>query len=116
MSDPLDPKRLDALEERLSKHRAPETAPEHDNHIQAAQAGWRMVTELVVGMLLGAGIGYGLDRVLNTLPWMLIIFTSLGFAAGVRTMMRTAEEIQQHNTKLSANATAGPDEMYDDHD
>ncbi len=61
------------------------------------EGGWRMVTELVVGMLMGLGIGYGLDHLLGTLPLFLIIFIMLGFAAGVRTMMRTAEEVQRKN-------------------
>jgi ATP synthase protein I len=42
-----------------------------------------MVTELVVGMLMGLGIGYGLDHLFGTMPLFLIIFTILGFAAGV---------------------------------
>ena len=93
-----DSKRLNALEERLAAKRpgnAPKAAEEH--HISQAQAGWRMVTELVVGLLLGFGLGFGLDKVLGTLPIFLIIFTLLGFAGGVRAMMRSAEEIGKKN-------------------
>ncbi|MEM9012336.1 MAG: AtpZ/AtpI family protein [Pseudomonadota bacterium] len=53
-----------------------------------------MVTELVVGMLMGLGIGWGIDAVAGTLPVFLALFGLLGFAAGVRTMMRTATEMQ----------------------
>ena len=98
MSDSPDQKRLDALDEKLKsaqKANAPEPAEEH--HIRQAQVGWRMVTELVVGLLMGFGIGYGADRLFGTLPIFLILFTMLGFAAGVRTMMRTAREIQEKN-------------------
>jgi ATP synthase protein I len=56
-----------------------------------------MVTELVVGLLLGFGIGFGLDKALGTLPVFLIIFSLLGFAGGVRAMMRSAEEITKKN-------------------
>jgi ATP synthase protein I len=56
-----------------------------------------MVTELVVGLLLGFGLGFGLDSALGTLPIFLIIFTMLGFAGGVRSMMRSAEEIGKKN-------------------
>lgn len=55
---------------------------------------WRLVIELVAGLGIGFGIGYGLDIYLGTLPWLLIVFTLLGFIAGVRTMMRSAEEMQ----------------------
>lgn len=61
----------------------------------AANLAWRMVTELVVGVLLGAAIGWGIDSLLGSLPIFLLIFGLLGFAAGVRTMMRSADEIQR---------------------
>jgi ATP synthase protein I len=100
MSDGPDPDRLNALEEKLAakkKAMTPEPAEEH--HLSQAQAGWRMVTELVVGLLMGFGIGYGLDRWLGTIPIFLIIFTMLGFAGGVRAMMRSAEEIAKKNAQ-----------------
>ncbi len=41
------------------------------------------------------GIGYGLDVLFGTLPIFLIIFALLGFAAGVKTMLRTAAEMNK---------------------
>jgi ATP synthase protein I len=49
----------------------------------------------VTGMVIGMGIGYGLDVLFGTLPVCLIIFALLGFAAGVRTMLRTADELKK---------------------
>ncbi len=80
--------RLDALKER----QAPE--PRADEHYSQAHLGWRMVIELVAGIVIGFAIGYGLDALLGTLPIFLVVFVLLGFAAGVRTMMRTAREVQ----------------------
>ena len=57
-----------------------------------------MVTELVAGLGIGFGIGYGIDVLLGTMPIFLVLFTFLGFAAGVKTMMRTAQEIQAEQT------------------
>ncbi|MCP5072197.1 MAG: F0F1 ATP synthase subunit I [Rhodobacteraceae bacterium] len=94
MSDSPDDKRLSELDEKLRAARKaiePEAAEEH--HVSQAQAGWRMVTELVVGLLMGFGIGYGLDALFGTIPIFLILFTLLGFAAGVRAMMKSAAEI-----------------------
>ncbi len=54
-----------------------------------------MVIELVSGMAIGFGLGYGLDVLLGTLPILMIVFTLLGFVAGVRTMLSTAREIQK---------------------
>jgi ATP synthase protein I len=50
--------------------------------------GLRLSTELVAGVLVGAGIGWGLDRWLGISPWGLIVFLLLGFAAGVRNVVR----------------------------
>lgn len=83
---------LDARIRAAKDRQAPK--PPTEEHYSQAQQGWRMVTELVAGLLIGFGIGYGLDVLFGTLPVLLILFTLLGFVAGVRTMMRTAHEIQ----------------------
>jgi len=94
VSDGPDPQRLNALDEKLKAARkAQEPVAAQEHHLSQAQAGWRMVTELVVGLLMGFGIGYGLDRLFGTLPIFLIIFTLLGFAGGVSAMMKSAREI-----------------------
>jgi ATP synthase protein I len=71
--------------------------------MSAAALAWRMVTELVIGVLMGAGIGWGIDGVAGTLPLFLLIFGLLGFAAGVRTMMRSAAEVQRRGAVGDAN-------------
>ena len=86
---------LDALDERIRAAKGRQApAPQMEEHYSQAQQGWRMVTELVAGLLIGFGIGYGLDTLFGTMPILLILFTLLGFAAGVKTMVRTAQEIQ----------------------
>ena len=86
---------LDALRARIEEAKARQAPkPPADEHYSQAQQGWRMVTELVSGLLVGFGIGYGLDVLFGTLPILLVLFTLLGFVAGVRVMLRTAQEIQ----------------------
>jgi ATP synthase protein I len=95
MSDEPDPERLRALEARLARVRAAE-APEKGQAGKAFSQGelaWRMVIELVSGMLLGLAIGFGLDWLFNARPIFLVIFVLLGFAAGVRVMLRTAQSM-----------------------
>ena len=87
--------RFEALEAKLAAKRKVEQPKLHqDEHYSQAQMAWRLVIELVAGLGIGFGIGYGLDTVLGTLPWFMIVFTLLGFFAGVRTMMRSANEMQ----------------------
>src|SRR4029077_12685372 len=52
--------------------------------------GFRLSSELVAGVLVGAGLGWLIDRLLGVSPWGLIVFLLLGFAAGVLNVMRSA--------------------------
>jgi ATP synthase protein I len=56
----------------------------------AIARGFRLSTELVAGVLVGAAVGWLLDRVLGISPWGMIVFLLLGFAAGVLNVMRAA--------------------------
>ena len=96
MADDRDADRLKALEERIAKARGGDAPKPHtEEHYSQAHLAWRMVIELVAGLMIGFGIGLGLDTLLGTRPIFLVLFTLLGFAAGVQTMVRSAREIQE---------------------
>lgn len=92
---------LDARIARLRDARKPKRSDRADE-FSAASMAWRMVTELVVGIFLGAGIGWGIDGALGTLPLFLLVFGLLGFAAGIRTMLRSAEEMRRRSERERA--------------
>lgn len=48
----------------------------------------RVATELLAGLLIGAGIGWTIDEWLETRPLFLIIFFLLGGAAGILNLWR----------------------------
>ena len=52
--------------------------------------GFRLSSELVAGVVVGAAIGWGVDRWLSTSPFGLIVFLLLGFTAGVVNVVRSA--------------------------
>lgn len=93
--DPFS-ERLKRLEDRIAAAKSAREEPKGHGSGEFTQGSlaWRMVTELVAGMLLGLMIGYGLDWLIGTRPLFLVIFALLGFAAGVRTMLRTADEVR----------------------
>lgn len=104
MVSDADRARLAALEKRIEIAKAaaaPRRSVQEDKHRQA-QLAWRMVIELVAGLMIGFGIGYGLDILFGTMPVFLVIFILAGFAAGVKTMLRSAKEMQ---AKSDAAAT-----------
>ncbi|GAA3866404.1 AtpZ/AtpI family protein [Celeribacter arenosi] len=119
MTEPHDPARLRELEERLSKAKKaqePKTT-RGEEHFSQANMAWRMVIELVAGLGIGFGVGFGLDGLLGTTPFLMIIFVGLGFTAGIKTMMRTANEVQkQHAAEVAAEKNAGTpaNEMRDE--
>ena len=54
---------------------------------------WRMTIELVVGAVIGFGIGWGLDGLFGVKPVFMLVFGLLGFIAGVKTALATAQEV-----------------------
>src|SRR5262249_44862648 len=66
------------------------TAPPPPADPSAIARGFRLSTEFVAGVVVGAAIGWLLDRWLGISPWGMIVFLLLGFAAGVLNVMRAA--------------------------
>ncbi|MBI5261007.1 MAG: AtpZ/AtpI family protein [Bradyrhizobium sp.] len=88
--------RLGSLDRRLSEVRKVKTEqPAGESGDQAARAsamarGFRLSSELIAGVVVGAVIGWGFDRLLSTSPFGLIVFFLLGFVAGVVNVVRSA--------------------------
>ena len=87
--------RLQRLGERLGHHHS--DRPSENDPGRGANAdtsalgrGLRLSAEFVAGILVGAGIGWLMDRWLGTSPWGMIVLLLCGFAAGVLNMMRAA--------------------------
>ena len=108
MPDPDQQQQLQQLEAKLDaarKRNAPK--PRVDEHYSQANLAWRMVIELVAGLGIGFGIGYGLDLLFGTLPIFMVLFIMLGLAAGVKTMLRSAKEIQEKQLAEQADKNEG---------
>lgn len=81
---PEDP-RLASLDERLARAQADEAERTGRNRKAAdsnEQLGNRVLSYLIGGMLGGAAIGWALDRLFDTSPWLLLVMLFLGTAAG----------------------------------
>jgi ATP synthase protein I len=101
--------RLGSLDQRLSDIRdnrktgTDQSGKESDSAQARASAmavGLRLSSELVAGVLAGAALGWGFDRLLSTSPWGLIIFLLLGFVAGVVNVMRAAGVMTKQSERL----------------
>jgi ATP synthase protein I len=93
--------RLQSLGKRLGDHHPgrpsdSDPGPRPTSDPSAIARGFRLSTELVAGVLVGAAIGWLLDRWLGISPWGMIVFLLLGFAAGVLNLMRAAGVVRQN--------------------
>jgi len=53
--------------------------------------------EMGLSVVVGAVIGYYLDKWLKTEPWLLIIFFLFGVVAGFRSLYRALKRLQQED-------------------
>jgi ATP synthase protein I len=71
---------------------------------QAINLGFRVLTEMVAGVVVGGLIGWQLDKWFNTSPLLLIVFFMLGIAAGFWNVYRIAVP-PDRNRKRGAGST-----------
>ena len=95
---PDDLKRLGERIEKLKQKEADARKDKKESGFAyASKTGFRVGTELVSGVIVGAAIGWLLDLWLNTQPWFLVIFLFFGGVAGFLNVYRfvRAEETRE---------------------
>ncbi len=93
---------LTALEDRVKaaqERHKPKDYSQNDDGSLLGMA-WRLSTELVVSILVGMGLGYGLDMLFGTKPWCLFIGLGFGFAAGIRSVLATADKMDAKTSDI----------------
>ncbi|MGE0212401.1 MAG: AtpZ/AtpI family protein [Parvibaculaceae bacterium] len=99
--------RLESLNRRLSGTRKAfeQRSSDRGSGGSAYSFGFRLAADLVAGVLGGFGLGWLLDWLLGTSPWMLLILTPLGMAAGVLNVIRAAKsaEARRHLEQTKAD-------------
>ena len=96
MNEPSKKENLDQLDRKIEEFKS-KKVENRPKRLKVQNDGWRMIIELVTGMLLGVSLGLGLDYMIGSEPIFLIIFSLLGFMAGVKTMMATAKKMNETN-------------------
>ena len=98
----------DALERRTESRLAQELAGQ-----KAAGQAWRIIADLFGGVLVGLGLGFGVDHFFHTTPVGIISGVLLGFALSVWMAWRTAQRIQAEANASGVTPQAVP---FDDED
>ena len=96
MIDASKKENLDKLEKKIEQFKSTKEK-NRPKQLKVQNDGWRMVIELVTGMILGVGLGIALDYIIGSEPIFLILFSLLGFMAGVKTMIATAKKMNETN-------------------
>ncbi|WP_343313670.1 AtpZ/AtpI family protein [Brucella sp. BE17] len=103
--------RLNRLEAELVKKGALKPPASEDGRSETASSvaqAMKISSEFIAGVLVGALLGWFIDRVAGTSPWGLIIFLLLGFGAGVLNVLRSAGYVaDQGSIKTSAEKNDG---------
>ena len=127
MADPQDKKRpedgdsgrsvTDDLASRIARAKAERpvikpAAEAQGSGMQGANRAYRLASEFVAAIIVGAGLGYGVDLLFGTRPWATIILLLLGFCAGVLNIVRATAEMNVE-TAVAPGTPALPDDDDD---
>ena len=101
--DDPDVRRLAEIEERLRKAR------EKRGEVRQVEApnsklgiAFRLVTELMAAVIVGGAIGWGLDRLFGTGPFLFIVMFMVGIAAGMFNVVRSAQQLNRDQAAKDA--------------
>ncbi|MEZ5827236.1 MAG: AtpZ/AtpI family protein [Hyphomicrobiales bacterium] len=88
--------RLDALQGKLAtaQGRRGPTPEGPEGRGKAMGQALRLATELVAGVAVGAFIGWALDKLFGTAPFLMVALLILGAGAGIMNVVRTAKSMQ----------------------
>src|SRR5262245_41824766 len=82
----------DDLNERIAKAQAELDAQARPSRKSVdgpgMSLGFRMASEFVAAIIVGAILGFGIDALAHTFPWGLVVCLVLGFITGVWNMLR----------------------------
>lgn len=111
MTNP-DPQKLNELGKRLDELQTRQAAGTKRPPPSQSGIAARFASELVAGLIVGGGLGWGIDWLLghfgfHTKPAFMIVFFMLGAAAGIRNVMRAAAEINAEIAAKRPSASNG---------
>ncbi|MBX9683512.1 MAG: AtpZ/AtpI family protein [Hyphomicrobium sp.] len=102
-------KRLDEVKSRQVAGRP------HDTARGAAYGqAFKIAAELIAGLVFGGAVGWFLDKQFGTLPFLLVLFVMLGFAAGLLNVIRGARQAQAAAEPLQRASPSVADDEDDE--
>lgn len=107
-ADETNDKAFDSLDARLAAFEAKKAAekPAKAASEKASQDGYRLLADLIGGVLVGLGFGWLLDHYVHTSPWGMVGGLLIGLGLAIFSIVRKA-------MKLSAQASSASPQGID---
>ncbi len=115
-TDDLRQEARERLEARLGAvETARARAASGESHRAMAQ-GYRFLAEVVGGVLMGAGLGWLIDRFTGTDPWGLVLGLLIGTGVSIFAAVRSASRMTKDAMAKAGPLPSVPDDDDDDDD
>ena len=105
--------RLNAQADSLEARATPEP-PQYGG--AAVGYGYRIMAEMIGGVLVGLGLGWGFDMFVGTMPWGMIVGTLSGFVLSIWLAVNTARVLRVRALEAFGPPRDLPDEPDEDDD
>ena len=69
--------------------------PKNEESSSGIGVAFKMSTELVSAVVVGTIIGFFLDNLFGTKPWLILIFFFVGVIAGITNVIKSAKKMQK---------------------
>ncbi len=116
----LEPESREEAIARLSRQadalQARAETPPPDYGAKAAGYGYRLMGEMIGGLAVGLGLGWGFDLLVGTLPAGIIVGTLAGFGISIWLALRSARKMRAEVEREFGPARDLPDEIEDERD
>ncbi len=86
---------LDKLQAKIDKIKGYQPTDSKDSSGADMSQAVRLIIDLMAGVIMGVGVGYFVDKWLETTPLFMIAGLFFGMVAGVKNMLRSAELIDK---------------------
>jgi ATP synthase protein I len=95
--------RLGSLDERLDRLQQEEAAKQAKTQVDPNMRIAQVVIGYLIGGPLGGGLlGYGMDRLFGTKPWLTLVMLFLGFGVGIRNVLRISRNTPSEGSGIKS--------------
>jgi ATP synthase protein I len=93
--DDLERRRRNLEASLATRHQDRQERKEGAGGVTGYGQAMKLSSEFIAGIAVGAGLGWGIDKLAGSSPWGLVVFLMLGFVAGVLNVLRSVGKVAE---------------------